>query len=127
MTRAQKLRTSQRSSPWVDLCRLLVALKQGVKIEEAVGRAGLILETETALDTAGIPICWFSNFSISINFLLGCHTSQLFDPLNFFSCAHKSAEVDFAIGLCFSVRFCRRTCQTLSSWQWRTVCFRQRF
>ena len=28
-----------------------------VTIEEAVGRAGLISETETALDTAGLPIC----------------------------------------------------------------------
>ena len=30
---------------------------EGVTFEEAVGRAGLILETETALDTAGLPIC----------------------------------------------------------------------
>ena len=29
----------------------------GVTFEEAVGRAGLISETETALDTAGLPIC----------------------------------------------------------------------
>ena len=28
----------------------------GVTFEEAVGRVGLILETETALDTAGLPI-----------------------------------------------------------------------
>ena len=48
---------------------------EGVTFEEAVGRAGLISETENALDTAGLLICWFSNFSISINFLLG-HTGQ---------------------------------------------------
>ena len=30
---------------------------EGVTFEEAVGRAGLISETETALDTAGHPIC----------------------------------------------------------------------
>ena len=30
---------------------------EGVTFEEAVGRAGLVSETETALDTAGIPIC----------------------------------------------------------------------
>ena len=30
---------------------------QGVNFEEAVGRTGLISGTETALDTAGLPIC----------------------------------------------------------------------
>ena len=30
---------------------------EGVTFEEAVGRAGLISETKTALDTAGLPIC----------------------------------------------------------------------
>ena len=30
---------------------------EGLTFEEAVGRAGLIPETETALDTAGLPIC----------------------------------------------------------------------
>ena len=30
---------------------------EGVTFEEAVGRAGLVSETENALDTAGIPIC----------------------------------------------------------------------
>ena len=30
---------------------------EGVIFEEAVGRAGLISETEAALDTAGLPIC----------------------------------------------------------------------
>ena len=30
---------------------------EGVTSEEAVGRAGLISETENALDTAGLPIC----------------------------------------------------------------------
>ena len=30
---------------------------EGVIFEEAVGRAGLISETENALDTAGLPIC----------------------------------------------------------------------
>ena len=30
---------------------------EGVPFEEAVGRAGLISETETALDTAGLSIC----------------------------------------------------------------------
>ena len=29
----------------------------GVFFEEAVGRAGLVSETENALDTAGLPIC----------------------------------------------------------------------
>ena len=54
---------------------------KGVTFEEAVGRAGFISETETALDTAGLPICYFLNFSISINFLLAFHTGQLFHPL----------------------------------------------
>ena len=54
---------------------------EGVAFEEAVGGAGFISETKTALETAGLPICWFSNFSIIINFLLGFHTGQLFDPL----------------------------------------------
>ena len=30
---------------------------EGVTFEEAVGRAGLISETQTALDTVGEPIC----------------------------------------------------------------------
>ena len=30
---------------------------EGVTFEEAVGRAGLISETEDTLDTAGLPIC----------------------------------------------------------------------
>ena len=30
---------------------------EGVTFEEAVGRAGLISETENALDTAGLQIC----------------------------------------------------------------------
>ena len=30
---------------------------EGVTFEEAVGRAGLISETENTLDTAGLPIC----------------------------------------------------------------------
>ena len=30
---------------------------EGVTFEETVGRAGLIPETENALDTAGLPIC----------------------------------------------------------------------
>ena len=30
---------------------------EGVTFEEAVGRAGLISETENALDAAGLPIC----------------------------------------------------------------------
>ena len=30
---------------------------KGVTFEEAVGRAGLISETETALDTAAPPVC----------------------------------------------------------------------
>ena len=55
---------------------------EGVTFEEAVGRAGLISETENTLDTAGLPICYFSSLSESINFLLGCHTGQLFDPLS---------------------------------------------
>ena len=55
---------------------------EGVTFEEAAGRAGLISETETALDTAGLPICYVSNSSIFINFLLGFHTGQLFHPLS---------------------------------------------
>ena len=54
---------------------------EGVTFEETVGRADLISETETTLDTAGLPICWFSIFSITINFLLGFHTGQFFHPL----------------------------------------------
>ena len=30
---------------------------EGVTFEKAVGRAGLVSETENALDTAGLPIC----------------------------------------------------------------------
>ena len=30
---------------------------EGVRFEETVGRAGLVSETETTLDTAGLPIC----------------------------------------------------------------------
>ena len=30
---------------------------EGITFQEAVGRAGLISVTETALDTAGLPIC----------------------------------------------------------------------
>ena len=30
---------------------------EGVTFEEAIGRAGLISETENTLDTAGLPIC----------------------------------------------------------------------
>ena len=30
---------------------------EGVTFEEVVGRAGLVSETENALDTAGLPIC----------------------------------------------------------------------
>ena len=30
---------------------------QGVTFEEAAGRAGLVSETENALETAGLPIC----------------------------------------------------------------------
>ena len=55
---------------------------EGVTFEEAVERAGLIPETETALDTAGLRICYFSHFSITSNFLLGFHTGQLFHPLS---------------------------------------------
>ena len=35
---------------------------EGVTFEEAIGRAVLILETDTTLDTAGLPICSFSKF-----------------------------------------------------------------
>ena len=41
----------------------IVSESEGVTFEEAVGRAGLISETDNALDTAGLPICWFSSFS----------------------------------------------------------------
>ena len=35
----------------------IVCESEGVTFEEAVGRAGLIPETDNALDTAGLPIC----------------------------------------------------------------------
>ena len=35
----------------------IVCESEGVTLEEAVGRAGLISETDNALDTAGLPIC----------------------------------------------------------------------
>ena len=35
----------------------IVCESEGVTFEEAVGRAGLISETDKALDTAGLPIC----------------------------------------------------------------------
>ena len=34
---------------------------EGVAFEEAVGRAGLFSEAETALDTAGLAICYLTN------------------------------------------------------------------
>ncbi len=43
---------------------------EGVTFEEAVGRAGLISGTDNASVTAGLPIRYFSNFSVTINFLL---------------------------------------------------------
>ena len=39
------------------LSNLVECESEGVSFEEAVGRAGLISEIETALDTAGLPIC----------------------------------------------------------------------
>ena len=35
----------------------IVCESEGVTFEEAVGRAGLISETDNDLDTAGLPIC----------------------------------------------------------------------
>ena len=35
----------------------IVCESEGVTFEEAVGRAGLISETDNAIDTAGLPIC----------------------------------------------------------------------
>ena len=35
----------------------IVCESEGVTFEEAIGRAGLISETDNALDTAGPPIC----------------------------------------------------------------------
>ena len=35
----------------------IVCESEGVTFEEAVGRAGLISETDNAVDTAGLPIC----------------------------------------------------------------------
>ena len=35
----------------------IVCESEGVTFEETVGRAGLIPETDNALDTAGLPIC----------------------------------------------------------------------
>ena len=35
----------------------IVCESEGVTFEEAVGKAGLISETDNALDTAGLPIC----------------------------------------------------------------------
>ena len=35
----------------------IVCESEGVTFEEAVGRAGLISETDNALDTAGLPTC----------------------------------------------------------------------
>ena len=55
------------------------------------------------------------NLPITFNFQLGFHTGQLFYPLCYFSSAHKLAGVEVAIGFCFSVQFCRRTCRTTSS------------
>ena len=53
-----------------------------ITFEEAVWRAGLISETETALDTPGLPVCQLLVFSLNINFLLKFHSGQLFHPLS---------------------------------------------
>ena len=43
------------------LSRVGGSKSEGATFEEVVGRAGLISETDTALDTAGLPIGQFSN------------------------------------------------------------------
>ena len=53
---------------------------EDVTFEEAVGRAGLF--SENSLDTAGLPVCEFSEISKTINFLLGFQTGQLIRPLS---------------------------------------------
>ena len=80
-TRARRLMAKQKLSVGGPLWIVGGCESEGVIFEEAVGRAGIIPETETASDTAGLTVCYFSNFSISINFLLGFHTGQLLHPL----------------------------------------------
>ena len=55
---------------------------EGVIFEEAVGRLGLILQAETALDTSGQPISCFSNIQMSFSCLIGFQTGQLLHPLS---------------------------------------------
>ena len=55
-TRAQRLTMSQRSSLWVDLCQLFVSRRESHSRRQS-GGAGLISETDNALDAAGLPIC----------------------------------------------------------------------
>ena len=54
----------------------------GVTFEEAVPRVFLKSETEIALETAGLPICYLSNFSITDNSFSGFHTGHSFQPLS---------------------------------------------
>ena len=35
---------------------------EGFNFEEAIRRVGVNSETDAASDTAGLPICWFSDF-----------------------------------------------------------------
>ena len=57
-TRAERLTTCPEvTSVGAPLSIVGGCESEGVTLVEAVGRAGLISETETALDTAGLPIC----------------------------------------------------------------------
>ena len=55
-TRLRRLKASQKSSGGGPLSIGAVCESKGVTFEESIGRAGLVLETNTVLDTNGLPL-----------------------------------------------------------------------
>ena len=82
-TRARRLTMSRRSSLWVVLCPLLVDVNQRESHSRRQSGKLASFQKRTLLL---ILLCYrfvgFQASQKSINFLLGCHTGQLFDPLS---------------------------------------------
>ena len=72
---------SQRSSLWVDLCRLFASRSESRSRRQSGGLASFQKWT-MLLILLGYRFVSFQASRESINFLLGCHTGQLFDPLS---------------------------------------------
>ena len=79
--RAQRLTMSQRSSLWVDLCQLFVSRRESRSRRQLGGLASFQRRT-MLLILLGYRFVSFQASRSFINFLLGCHTGQLFDPLS---------------------------------------------